>query len=147
MICFFFISSGNSIMHSKSIYIHAQILAMNPRPKMRWIKRAKGTRGWYDPIHLTSFSSYKGFDNYYICAFSFVTLASKGATVQLYVILSFKHKFNLFKYQISANQQEAESSANVNKHWKPRAQGNDVITIVIFANQPFASAFSMQILK
>ena len=24
MICFFFISSGNSIMHSKSIYIHAQ---------------------------------------------------------------------------------------------------------------------------
>ena len=65
----------------------------------------------YDPIHLTSFSSYKGFDNYYICAFSFVTLA-----VQLYVILSFKHKFNLFKYQISANQQEAETSANVNKH-------------------------------
>ena len=79
--------------------------------------------------------------------FLFCDVSVKRGTVQLYVILSFKHKFNLFKYQISANQQEAETSANVNKHWKPRAQGNDVITIVIFANQPFASAFSMQILK
>ena len=93
-----------------------KILAMNPRPKMIWIKRPKGTRGWYDPIHLTSFSSYKGFDNYCICAISFATLASTGATVQLYVIFSFKYKFNLFKYQISTNQQEAETSANANQH-------------------------------
>ena len=93
-----------------------KILAMNPRPKMIWIKKPKGTRGGYDPIQLTSFSSYKGFDNYCICAISFATLASTGATVQLFVILSFKYKFNLFKYQISANQQEAETSANANQH-------------------------------
>ena len=49
--------------------------------------------------------------------------------------------------QISANQREAETSANVNKHWKTRAKGNDVITNVISANQHFASTFSMQIFK
>ena len=37
--------------------------------------------------------------------------------------------------QISANQREAETSANVTKHWKTRAKGNDVITNVISANQ------------
>ena len=63
-----------------------KILAMNPRPKMIWIKKPKGTRGGYDPIHLTSFSSYKGFENYCICAISSATLASTGATVQLFVI-------------------------------------------------------------
>ena len=50
-------------------------------------------------------------------------------------------------FQISANQREAETSANVNKHWKTRAKGNDVITNVISANQHFASTFSMQIFK
>ena len=49
--------------------------------------------------------------------------------------------------QISANQREAETSANVNKHWKTRGKGNDVITNVISANRHFASTFSMQILK
>ena len=49
--------------------------------------------------------------------------------------------------QISANQREAEMSANVNKHWKTRAKSNDVITNVISANQHFASTFSMQIFK
>ena len=38
-------------------------------------------------------------------------------------------------------------SANVNKHWKTRAKGNDVIANVISANQHFASTFSMQIFK
>ena len=45
--------------------------------------------------------------------------------------------------QISANQREEETSANVSKHWKTRAKGNDVITNVISANQHFASTFSM----
>ena len=49
--------------------------------------------------------------------------------------------------QISANQREAETSAGVNKHWKTRAEGDDVITNVISANQHFASTFSMQIFK
>ena len=49
--------------------------------------------------------------------------------------------------QISANRREAEPSANVNKHWKARAKGNDVITNVISANQHVASTFSMQIFK
>ena len=49
--------------------------------------------------------------------------------------------------QISANQREAETSANVNKHWKIRAKGNDAITSVISAKQHFASLFSMQIIK
>ena len=40
--------------------------------------------------------------------------------------------------QISANQREAETSGNVNKHWKTRAKGNVVITSVISANQHFA---------
>ena len=39
------------------------------------------------------------------------------------------------------NQREAETSANVNKYWKTRAKGNDVITNVISANQYFASTF------
>ena len=52
--------------------------------------------------------------------------------------------------QISASQLEAETSANVNKHyWKTRAKGNNVITNynVIFVNQHFASTFSMQVFK
>ena len=49
--------------------------------------------------------------------------------------------------QIFDNQHEAETSANVNKHWKTRAKGNDVITNVISANQHFASTFSMEIFK
>ena len=49
--------------------------------------------------------------------------------------------------QISANQREVETSANINKHWKARAMGNDIITNVISANQHFASTFSMQIFK
>ena len=49
--------------------------------------------------------------------------------------------------QISPNQREAETNANVNKHWKTRAKGNDVISYVISANQHFASTFSMQILN
>ena len=48
--------------------------------------------------------------------------------------------------QITAEQLEAETSANVNKHRKTRAKGNDVITNVISANQHFVSTFSMQIL-
>ena len=49
--------------------------------------------------------------------------------------------------QISTNQREAETSANVNKVWKTRAKGNDVITNDISANQHFASTFSLQIFK
>ena len=49
--------------------------------------------------------------------------------------------------QITAEQLEAETSANVNKHWKTRAKSNDVITNVISANQHFVSTFSMQIFK
>ena len=47
--------------------------------------------------------------------------------------------------QISANQGNAEMSANVNKHSKTHAKGNDVV--VIFTNQHFASTFLMQIFK
>ena len=39
--------------------------------------------------------------------------------------------------QISTNQREAETSANVNKHWKTRAKGNDVITNVISSIRRF----------
>ena len=48
---------------------------------------------------------------------------------------------------ISANQREAETSANVKKktYQKTRAKGNDVIANVISANQNFAPTFSMQI--
>ena len=49
--------------------------------------------------------------------------------------------------QITANQLEAETSANVNKLRKIRAKGNDAITSVISAKQHFASLFSMQIIK
>ena len=49
--------------------------------------------------------------------------------------------------QLSDNQHEAETSANVNKHWKTRAKGNEVITYVISANHHFASTFSVQISK
>ena len=49
--------------------------------------------------------------------------------------------------KISANQRKGETSANVNKHWKTRAKGNDVISNVISANQYFAPTFSMQIFK
>ena len=38
-------------------------------------------------------------------------------------------------------------SANVNKHWKTRVKGNDVITNVISANKHFASTFSIQMFK
>ena len=44
--------------------------------------------------------------------------------------------------QVAANQHEAATSSNVNKHWKTRAKGNDVITnYIIFANRYFASTF------
>ena len=50
--------------------------------------------------------------------------------------------------QIPADQREAEMIANVDKHCKTRVKGNDVITKVrVFANQHFASTFSMQIFK
>ena len=52
--------------------------------------------------------------------------------------------------QIFANQREAETSANENKHWKRRVKGNDVITNVISANQQFESTFfdaEIQILR
>ena len=49
--------------------------------------------------------------------------------------------------QISDNQHEAETSANVNKHWKTRCKGYEVITNVISANEHFASTLSMQIFK
>ena len=49
--------------------------------------------------------------------------------------------------QISTNQREAETSANINKHWKKRAKVNDVTTNVISANQHFPSTFSMPIFK
>ena len=49
--------------------------------------------------------------------------------------------------QISTNQHEAEINANVNKHWKTRAEGNDVITNVISTNQHFAWTFLIQIFK
>ena len=48
--------------------------------------------------------------------------------------------------QISANQQEAKTSANVKKHWKTLAKVNDVINNVISASA-FASTFSMQLFK
>ena len=43
--------------------------------------------------------------------------------------------------QISTNQCEAETIANVNKHWKPRARGNYAITTIISANQHFHRLF------
>ena len=43
--------------------------------------------------------------------------------------------------QISANQREVETSANVNKYWKTHTKDNDVVTNVIFANQHFSSTF------
>ena len=50
--------------------------------------------------------------------------------------------------QIFTNQCEAETSANVNKHWKPRAKGNYAITNIISANQHnFPSTLLMQIFK
>ena len=49
--------------------------------------------------------------------------------------------------QISANQCEAETNANVKINRKIRAQGIDVITNVISANQHLASTFSMHIFK
>ena len=49
--------------------------------------------------------------------------------------------------QISANQREAETITNVNKHCKTRGLGNDVIVYVISADQHFVSTFSMQIFK
>ena len=49
--------------------------------------------------------------------------------------------------QFSDNQNEAETSANINTNWKTRSKGNAVITNAISANQHFASTFSMQIFK
>ena len=49
--------------------------------------------------------------------------------------------------EFSAHKREAETSANVNKHWKTSAKGNDIITNVISANQHFASTFSMRTFK
>ena len=49
--------------------------------------------------------------------------------------------------QISGNQCEVETRANVNKRWKTRASGNGIITYVISANQHFASTFSTRKFK
>ena len=49
--------------------------------------------------------------------------------------------------QTSANQCKAETSTNVNKHWKTCVKGNDIITNVISILQHFASTFSMYICK
>ena len=49
--------------------------------------------------------------------------------------------------QIYANQRQAKTNANVNKHWKTRAKGNDVITNVTSAYQQFSSTSSMQTFK
>ena len=49
--------------------------------------------------------------------------------------------------QIFANQREAETNANVNKHCKTRCKGKDVIINVTFASQHFAWTFLMQIIK
>ena len=49
--------------------------------------------------------------------------------------------------QISPNQCKVETNANVNKHWKTCAKGNDIIANAISPNQHFASTFSMQIFK
>ena len=46
--------------------------------------------------------------------------------------------------QISVNYHETETSANVNKHWKTGAKGNDVITDFISANLHFASTFNFR---
>ena len=50
-------------------------------------------------------------------------------------------------FQISANQHEAKTNANVNKHWKTCAKGNGAITYVISTNQHFILTFSKQIFK
>ena len=39
--------------------------------------------------------------------------------------------------QISANKRKAETSANVNQHWKARAKGNDIITNVDLCQSSF----------
>ena len=49
--------------------------------------------------------------------------------------------------QISTNQRAVETRANVSKHWKTRAKGNNVITNVVSGNQHFASTFLMWIFK
>ena len=49
--------------------------------------------------------------------------------------------------QISANKCKGETSVTVNKHWKTRAKGNEVLTNVISVNQHFASTFSMWTFK
>ena len=47
-----------------------------------------------------------------------------------------------------ANQREAETSTNVNKHWETLcAKGNTAITNAISTNPHFASTFLMQIFK
>ena len=46
--------------------------------------------------------------------------------------------------QISVNYHETETRANVNKHWKTRAEGNDVITDFISANLHFAATFNFR---
>ena len=43
--------------------------------------------------------------------------------------------------QFSDNQNEGETSANINTNWKTRNKGNAVITNAISANQHFASTF------
>ena len=70
----------------------ARRMAMNPRPNMIWIKNQKEQGEGIIQFTWPHFQ-----------VFSFVTLASTGVMVQLYVIWGFKYKFNLFKYQISAN--------------------------------------------
>ena len=49
--------------------------------------------------------------------------------------------------QISANQRKAETSTNVNKHWKTNAKGNDIITNIISTNQHSTLTFWMHPFK
>ena len=70
------------------------------------------------------------------------------ATTSLEVILNFTSNSPVVPHQlscqISVNYHETETSANVNKHWKTGAKGNDVITDFISANLHFASTFNFR---
>ena len=82
-----------------------------------------------------------------VCAQSFVGVACKQALRGALAIRLSQWNLNFtsnspvapsqLSSQISANQCDAEMSANVNKHLKTRAKGNDVITNVISTNQHF----------
>ena len=72
----------------------------------------------------------------------------KGRRIN-YATMSLEFEFHL-KFPVAPCQLNcliSTSRANVNKHWKTRAKGNDVIANVISPNQHFASTFWMQIFK